>query len=91
MMVSVKVTGDASLIRAMSLLEKEHSHILVHDRIYFTELLPLMFTEIFLPDEQRVPLLMHNNTSRGHEHSGLLGLDQVVLSHGHSVFPVTVS
>lgn len=30
---------------------------------------------------------MHNDVSGAHEHSTLLCLDQVVLSHGHSVLP----
>lgn len=49
-------------------------------------LLHVMFTEMFLPDEKGVPLLMHNNISGCHEHSTLLRLNQAVLSHSNSVF-----
>lgn len=42
---------------------------------------------IFLPDEQGVPLLVHDDASSAHEQSSILRQFQVVLSHGHPVLP----
>lgn len=66
-------------------------------------LLPAKLTEVIsacscssqtccvLPDEEGVPLLVHDDVSGAHEHSTLLCLDQVVLSHDHSVLPATTA
>ena len=45
----------------------------------------------FLPDEQWVPLLVHDDAGRAHEHSAVLRLHQVVFSHGHPVLPATAA
>lgn len=44
---------------------------------------------MFLPDEEGVPLLMHNDVGGAHEDGAALRLYQVVLSHGHSVLLAT--
>lgn len=42
---------------------------------------------VYLPNEERVPALVHDNVSSAHKGSTVLCLYQVVLAHGHSVLP----
>lgn len=86
MMLSEKVTGDSSLIRAMSLLESKRTFRFVKDQQTSSEERSLFF--FFLPDEERVPFLVNNNVSGAHEHVTLLCLYQAVLSQGHSILLV---
>lgn len=81
MTLSEKLTGDSSLIRAMSLLQRSHGS--------GWELTSggLLFETAYLPDEKCTPVLVHNDVSRAQERSIVLFLCQVVLAEGHSVLP----
>lgn len=83
MTVSDKVTGDSSLIRAMSLLQRKRQD----SDSGFVLLVFLKKILVNLPDEKRVPALVHDDVSSGREDGAVLRLPQAVLAQGHSVLP----
>lgn len=83
MMVSEKVTGDSSLIKAISLLHRKSTHLDFREPLFCSLnqlsvfLKPgniVLFVCFCLPDEKRAPLLMHDDLSSAHEHGTLLRL-----------------